>query len=234
MENIVAGYGKKQVLHDVSLDISPGDVIGLVGTNGAGKSTALRVLGGTLSQWNGKVVYAGEDISVELATWRSNHGIGFLLPGAQVFPSMTVSENLQIAKSFALKRGDNSSSDEDLFQWFPELRVNAVRRAGLLSGGERLMLALSMVLVQTPSVLLLDEPAEGLAQDLAYRVMEQVSDYIQKNNAAALVVEHDTKLVLKFCSTIHFMSQGCIQSTLQASAPDVEDILISLYFESRQ
>ena len=232
LEHIDAGYGKKQVLHDVSLQLLPGTVIGLVGSNGAGKSTALRVLGGTLRQWKGKISYKGTDISSDSVLSRVHHGIGFLLPGAQVFPSMTVIENMDVALSFVSKESNKSRPDE-AFQWFPALREKASRRAGLLSGGERQMLALSMVLIQKPNVLLLDEPAEGLAQDLAFNIMERVQAYVQEHNASALIVEHNTTLILKFCSTIHFMSQGRIHSTLQASEPNVEDALIALYFNVR-
>jgi len=155
-----------------------------------------------------------------------------LLPGAQVFPSMTVSENLHVALSLSANLEANRTRNEDAFSWFPNLREKAARRAGLLSGGERQMLALSMVLIQRPNVLLLDEPAEGLAKDLAFSVMEQVHEYVRENDATALVVEHNTTLILKFCTTIHFMSQGHIHTSLQSSDPDVEEVLTDLYFNA--
>ena len=232
MEHIDAGYARKQVLRDVSLKLQPGLMVGLVGSNGAGKSTMLRVLGGTLPQWKGQISHRGKDISRDPVLSRANHGIGFLLPDAQVFPSMTVSENLHVALSFSANSEANRVRNEDAFSWFPNLREKAGRRAGLLSGGERQMLALSMVLIQKPNVLLLDEPVEGLSKDLAFGVMEQVHEYVRENDATALVVEHDTTLILKFCTTIHFMSQGRIHTSLQSSAPDVEEILTELYFDT--
>ncbi len=188
MEHIDAGYGRKQVLHDVSLKLQSGLVIGLVGSNGAGKSTVLRVLGGTLPQWKGQISYQEQDISKDPILSRSNHGIGFLLPGAQVFPSMTVSENLHVALSLSANLEAHKTRNEEAFSWFPNLHEKAARRAGLLSSGERQMLALSMVLIQKPKVLLLDEPTEGVAQDLAFKIMEKICEYVHDNNVTALVV----------------------------------------------
>ncbi len=234
IEHIDAGYGRKQVLHDVSLKLQSGSVTGLIGSNGAGKSTLLSVLGGTLRQWKGEISYHEQDISKEPILSRSNHGIGFLLPGAQVFPSMTVSENLHVALSLSAESQAHKAQKEEAFNWFPNLHEKADLRAGLLSIGERQMLALSMVLIQKPKVLLLDEPVEGIAQDLASKIMNEVSEYVQDNNITALVVEHNTTLIIKYCTTIHFMSQGCIHTSLQSSEPDVEEVLTRLYFDVRQ
>ena len=96
------------------------------------------------------------------------------------------------------------------------------------------MIAVSMVLIQRPQVLLLDEPVEGLAKNLAFGIMEQVYEYVRANDATALVVEHNTTLILKFCTKIHFMSQGRINASLQSSDPDVEKVLTELYFNARR
>lgn len=230
MHRVDAGYGQKQVLHGVSMCLRKGEVLGLVGTNGAGKSTILKVFGGTLRQWNGRVVHKTDDISAVPAYLRSRRGIGFLLPSGQVFPSMTVDENLRLSRALAKRALESRPAIFDAYAWFPELKPKQDRRAGLLSGGERQMLAISIVMVQCPEVLLLDEPAEGIAADLGIRMMEGIVGYVRQRGACALVVEHNTALVLKYCSTVHFMAQGQIQASFCTSDAGVEQTLSDLYF----
>ena len=145
----------------MSISCAAGAMVGLVGPNGAGKSTALGVLSGSLSPWRGRVLLDGNDITREPPHWRACQGIGFLMSGGQVFPSMTVTENLQLARLLAAQRSCRAPRPVDPLAIFPELQDRLNLRAGLLSGGERQMLAIAAVLIQSPRVLLLDSPPKG-------------------------------------------------------------------------
>ena len=208
-------------------------MVGLVGPNGAGKSTLLKVMSGSLKAQAGTITYLGTEITKTPVHWRAKQGISMLMSGGQIFSSMSVSENIRFARSLAnTARLSSAATRFDVFELFPDLYRHAKKRAGLLSGGERQMLALALVLSQTPRVLLLDEPTEGLVQDFALSVLHKISEYVLSTDAAALVVEHNTKILLETCSETHFMSQGAILATLSCEDPDVEDRLVELYFAS--
>jgi ABC-type branched-subunit amino acid transport system ATPase component len=185
-EDIRAGYGKKEVLHGVTLEVRRGEIVALVGANGAGKSTLLKVVAGLLKPTAGRIWFDGQDVTCLPAYRRSQMGVGYLLQGGEVFPSLTVQENLGIA-------GGNGVQDLDaidpVLRLFPPLRTKFRQRAGLLSGGERQMLALAMVLVRKPRLLLLDEPTAGLAPSIAAQTLRKVGDYCQLQQMAVVLVE---------------------------------------------
>jgi ABC-type branched-subunit amino acid transport system ATPase component len=188
MEGIQAGYGAKPVLQGLSLEVRSGELLLLIGANGAGKSTALRVAMGGLKPTHGRVVLDGADITRRPMFERVRLGMAYMMQGGEVFPSLDVQENLAMAVTAARSAG-RSDALADVLERFPVLLANARRRAGLLSGGQRQILALCMILTQAPRVLLLDEPTAGLAPSLAKDVLTRLRELGLHLGVGILMVE---------------------------------------------
>jgi urea transport system ATP-binding protein len=193
-EDIRAGYGKKEVLHGVTLEVRPGEIVALVGANGAGKSTLLKVVAGLLKPTAGRIWFDGQDVTRLPAYRRSRMGVGYLLQGGEVFPSLTVEENLRAACG---EHSQHPDAMVPVLRLFPPLRTKFQQRAGLLSGGERQMLALAMVLVKKPRLLLLDEPTAALAPTIATALLSTISEHCRKQEIATLLVEQRLRQVLE-------------------------------------
>ncbi|RMG40396.1 MAG: ATP-binding cassette domain-containing protein, partial [Methanobacteriota archaeon] len=167
--NIHAGYGKKEVLHGVSLEVRKGEILAIIGPNGAGKSTLLKVMAGLLQLEEGEILYEGEDITRWDCPRRVEAGIVYFMQGGEVFPNLSVRENLELG--WQGRNGKLNGKLEEVFQFFPDIRAWLSRRAGLLSGGQRQQVALAMVLLKQPKLLLLDEPSAGLAPKLVAEIL---------------------------------------------------------------
>lgn len=180
-QNIRAGYGRRCVLDDVSLDLRAGEIVALFGLNGTGKSSLIRVAGGELITESGRVIHEGRDITHARPHERARAGIAHLMQNGPVFDSLTVRENLVL--------GARGGDPEEGLGLLPQLRSLLGRRAGLLSGGQRQALALAMSLASRPRVLLLDEPSAGLAPEVVSELFATLERVIRGKNLAALLVE---------------------------------------------
>ncbi len=205
VEGIHAGYGKKEILHGITLEVNPGEVVLLAGANGAGKSTLLKVIAGLLKPTSGHVYLNGVEITGLPAGRRARQGVGYLLQGGEVFPSLTVWENLTFAMG---NRTGEPELIEPVLSLFPPLRAKLRQRAGLLSGGERQMLALAMVLIRQPGMLLLDEPTAALAPALAAETLRRVGDYCQEQRTAVLLVEQRLRDAFAIAHRCLIMASG--------------------------
>lgn len=206
LRDVHAAYLQKEVLHGVSLAVYPGEIVALLGENGAGKSTVLKVIAGLLHPSRGTVNFRGSDLSKFGVEGRPRLGIGYLMQGGRVFPNLTVQENYNLAATESRRVGRESMP---LGSWFPFLRDRKGHRAGLLSGGQRQMLAIELVLAQRPEFLLLDEPTGALTGDLSLHLLEQVKRYVVGNAAAALVVEH-TLEIRNFATHLLHLTNGAV------------------------
>lgn len=184
---IHAAYLQREVLHGVSLTVNVGEIVALLGENGSGKSTVLKVIAGLLRPLHGTVRYRGQDVNGLGVAERLRLGIGYLMQGGHVFPSLTVQENFDLA---AAEVRHVAREAINLGDWFTCLRERRHDRAGLLSGGQRQMLAIELILVQQPELLLLDEPVAALSEDTALLILNQVKHYVESREAAAILVEH--------------------------------------------
>jgi ABC-type branched-subunit amino acid transport system ATPase component len=213
-KGVRAGYGKKEILHGVDLDVKAGEIVVLAGANGAGKSTFLKVVAGLLKPSAGTIWLDGQDVTRLPAHRRSRLGVGYLLQGGEVFPSLTVQENLGIAIGDGAQ---DSNAMEPVLSLFPPLRVKFQQRAGLLSGGERQMLALAMVLMTRPRLLLLDEPTAALAPTVAAETLRKVSEYCQKQRMGVVLVEQRLREALYVAHRAVALVLGRLQ--LQTAEP---------------
>ena len=205
-EAIDAGYGSRQVLHEVSLRVGRAEVVALIGPNGAGKSTLLKVIFGLLKPWAGRVYLGGQPFEVSK---RSAEAISFCPQGQRVFEDLTVIENLAVVG--ASLPGWNGSKDlKKTWEFFPALQPLRSRYGRQLSGGEKQMLALARALLPRPKVLLLDEPTLGLSPKLARRALEQAVRVAREIGAAVIVAEHKVAKVLEVADRVYALRLGRI------------------------
>jgi len=196
LSDIHAGYGKKEILHGFSLTVQAGGMVALFGANGAGKSSILKVVMGLLKPLSGLIWLDNENITSLSVSSRVAHGVSFLVQSDEIFPSLSVRENLGLA-ALILPSSARSQATEEALDLFPEIKARISLRAGLLSGGQRRMLALAMVLSQRPSVLLLDEPTAGIAPDRVPDILHSIREINLRLGVTTLLVEHQMDLVLQ-------------------------------------
>ena len=204
--DLVAGYlPGVNILNGCDLDVYPGELIGIIGPNGAGKSTLLKALFGLVTVRSGTVTLGGEDITNKRADTLVHRGVGFVPQNNNVFPSLTIEENLQMG-SFQAPRtfGERFDAVVDLF---PTLGDRRKQRAGSLSGGERQMVAMARALMMNPSVLLLDEPSAGLSpvrQDETFIRTRKIN----KTGVSIIMVEQNARRCLQICDRGYVLDQG--------------------------
>jgi ABC-type branched-subunit amino acid transport system ATPase component len=207
VEKLNVGYGPVQVLFDVDLEVRAGQVVALLGTNGAGKTSLLRAISGLEPTLGGRVVYAGLDITSTRATWRVGMGLHQIVGGESVVGSLTVDENLRL---FAFGLDDHGQdSTQDAYNTFPQLSDRRNQQAGTLSGGERQMLALSKVLMVRPQLLLIDEFSLGLAPVVIAKLLPVVRE-IASRGAAILLVEQSANIALSIADYAYVIEKGQI------------------------
>lgn len=209
VSDLHAGYGKRVVLEGLELKIDEGERVLLMGPNGSGKSTLLKCIVGTLRPYRGKIYFNGMNITNFGVDKRIKLGIGYLKQYRNIFPDLTVLENLELSYI-----GTGDSSFNDGLDWvlsiFPLLKPHLQTRAGLLSGGERQALAVSMVLIKNMKMLLLDEPTAGLAPKAAKDVLEGIRKAQEERKLTILIVEHNLKLIAPWVKRIVGMVEGRI------------------------
>ena len=209
LENVHVRYGPIEALHGISLRVEAGTIVTLIGGNGAGKSTTLRTISGLLTPTAGRITFEGRPIH-----GRSPHevlalGIGHVPEGRQIFPDLTVWENLRLGAFRERNAGRVLSRLEAVFQQFPVLRERAKQRGGTLSGGEQQMLAIGRALMAGPRLLMLDEPSLGLAPLYVDRVVEIVKA-LNAQGIAILLVEQRAQAALRIAERGYVLETGRI------------------------
>jgi len=211
LTGITAGYGKKLVLNDVSACLGKGAIVVLIGNNGAGKSTVLKVAVGLLKPWKGKVLLDGQDVTDLPVHARVRRGLALVSQSANTFDSLTVEENLTIGIHGPSRAASRNGLDYAL-NLLPSLRECLGRRAGLLSGGQRQMLALGIAVAARPAVLLLDEPSAGLSPDRAHEILAKVAEINKASGVSVLMVEQRLKEALAMAHRAVVMVNGSVAS----------------------
>lgn len=209
LDNISAGYGSKTVLSNVSFAVQPGEIVALLGHNGAGKSTTLKTIMGLISARSGSVKFDGKPLgSLDTAT-RIGMGIRMLPEGRGIFPSLTVTENIDVVA--AVNCGpDSTFGVDDLYELFPVLDERRQARAGTLSGGQQQMLAMGLAIIGTPHCLLLDEPSIGLQPNLVERLFDQVRTICRSKSMTAILVEQNVAAAIRIADRVVIMNSGQI------------------------
>jgi branched-chain amino acid transport system ATP-binding protein len=200
-----AGYGDLQVLSGVDLRVAEGEYVAIVGPNGAGKSTAMKSVVGLTTHMGGSIVYDGEDITGRDPQSIVGDGIGYVPQSQNVFPSLTVEENMQIGAYRLGGLPDDRLSV--VVEQFPVLERRMDQKAGNLSGGQQQMLAMARALIPDPPLLLLDEPSAGLAPDLVDDMFDHIDD-VNDGGVTVVIVEQNAKTALQRCDRGYVLSQG--------------------------
>lgn len=206
---LTAAYGQSQVLSGVTLDVSEGQVVCLMGRNGVGKTTLLKSIMGLLRARNGNVCFMGQDITSWSPHKRARAGIGYVPQGRHVFPFLSVHENLLMGME-ALTNGSRNDGDavEEMYQRFPALKINPNKLAGTLSGGQQQQLALARALIRRPKILLLDEPTEGLQPSIVQEIQDLIQELRQQTSTAILLVEQFLDFALTIADQCFLMEKG--------------------------
>jgi branched-chain amino acid transport system ATP-binding protein len=212
--NIQSGYGKRLILKGVSARFEAGKIYAILGPNGAGKSTLLKTIIGLLPLKGGEILLDNDDISSLPSHLRVKKGIAYFMQGGQVFPSLSVEENLEIG-ACRISKDEYNRVREEIYEMFPILKEKRKLSAGLLSGGQRQQLALAMVLFKKPKVLLLDEPSAGLSPDLLPQLMNTIYRLNKSLKAAVLLVEQNPRFALQIADSALVLLDGEIKSIIE-------------------
>jgi ABC-type branched-subunit amino acid transport system ATPase component len=221
VDDLVTGYGKRQVLKGVSLSMAAGDIIALIGHNGAGKSTLLKTIFGLIPIWEGRVLLAGQVLEAPNPRKLLHAGVAYVPQGNRIFADLTVRENLEMGGDTVKSKRLVNAGIERVFTLFPVLKPRLNQRAGILSGGEKQMLALSSALVLAPRILLLDEPSLGLAPPMVSKSLAEIARISKSSSLTVLIVEQKVREVLKIAQRVCVLRNGAISfSGLSADLSD--------------
>jgi branched-chain amino acid transport system ATP-binding protein len=212
LQDVVLNYGKIEALHGISLHVEEGEVVALIGANGAGKTSTMRGISGVRGLHAGKVIFDGEDVTKLRADQRMRKGLCLAPEGRGIFPGMTVTENLGMG---AYTRRDKAAIAQDydrVFELFPRMAERRKQVAGTMSGGEQQMLAIGRALMSRPKLLLLDEPSMGLAPMLIQQIFDIITE-ISQQGTTILVVEQNAKQALTRADRAYVLETGNITRT---------------------
>lgn len=214
VEGLRGGYGAETVLQGVDMEIAPGEIVAVIGRNGVGKSTLMRTLTGLLRPSAGTIRFAGRDVTSDPADKRARAGIGYIPQGRDVFPELTVRENLLVGE--VAGQGRAAPDYEQVYRFFPILKERARQRAGTLSGGQQQQLAIGRAMVGAPRLMLLDEPSEGIQPSIIKDIARNVRTLNEQTGLAVLLVEQNLDLIVSIASRGYVMEKGRLVASLGA------------------
>ena len=224
-------YGKTEVIHGISFEVKAGEIVTLIGANGAGKSTTLNTVCGLQHPSRGAILYKGQDISKVSAQNLVRMGMRLVPEGRQIFPTHTVEDNLLLGAYTEKSKASVRASMEEMFDRFPRLRERRKQLGGTLSGGEQQMLAIARALMTKPDLLLLDEPSLGLAPIIVADVMELLKE-IKESGVTILLVEQMANAALKISDRAYVLETGHIILSGDAETVRSDPMVIKAYLGS--
>lgn len=217
-----ARYGETPILQGVDLRVGRGEIVSLIGRNGVGKTTTMRCLIGLLKTAAGSVRLLGQDVTALPAERRARLGIGYIPQGRHVFPRMTVDENLAVGR---LIGGRNGTKLPDLvFESFPRLKERRRQMAGTMSGGEQQQLAIGRALIGNPSLMLLDEPSEGIQPSIVQLICEALRSFCRDLGTTILFVEQNLDTILSLSERSYVMGKGRVVATIAPGQVTAEEV----------
>jgi branched-chain amino acid transport system ATP-binding protein len=229
VEDVHTYYGKSHILHGVTLQVAPGEVVGLLGRNGVGKSTTLKTIMGLVQPSHGTVLLDGNAITGLPAHKLARLGIGYVPEDRRIFRLLTVMENLRTGLDrHGVGEARKSALLDKVFNFFPVLAERRNQAGGTLSGGEQQMLAIARAMMLEPKIVLLDEPTEGLMPRMVSQI-RQIIDVLHRDGVAILLVEQNVPLTLEASERIYIMEKGSVRHHCAASEINVDDPVIKQY-----
>jgi len=231
LNGVHARYGAITALRGVSINVSQGELVALLGVNGAGKSTTLGCIAGVLRPWQGGIAFEGGSIVGKSPEQIARLGISLVPEGRDIFPSLTVEENLRLGAFTRSERSEYRRNLEEVYDLFPVLRERLQQPGGTLSGGEQQQLAIARALMSSPRLLMLDEPSLGLAPALVDQIFELIARLHQRG-VTILLVEQNVNRTLEIVDRAYLMNTGLIESQGTAqqlrSRADIESIYMGV------
>ncbi|MEX2520359.1 MAG: ABC transporter ATP-binding protein [Paracoccaceae bacterium] len=222
VSGLQAGYGAAPILQGVDLAIKPGEIVALIGRNGVGKTTTARTLIGLLKATEGRIMLQGEDVTGKPADHRARLGMGYIPQGRDVFPRLTVDENLTVGE---LIGGKNGVKLRDMvYQIFPRLVERRRQMAGTMSGGEQQQLAIGRALIGSPTFMVLDEPSEGVQPSIVQMICRALTTIRGEIGTTILFVEQNLDTILSIAERCYVMEKGRITSEIPAGKVNSETI----------
>lgn len=209
VKNLSVHYGMIQAVHNVNFKVNEGEIVSLIGANGAGKSTILKTLSGLIHPSEGEIIYLGENIASTSAKQIVEKGLVQVPEGRHVFPGLTVKENLELGAFLRKDKEEIQKDMEAVFERFPILKERKDQDAQTLSGGEQQMLAMGRALMSRPKLLLLDEPSMGLAPIFIREIFKIIQE-IQKTGTTVLLIEQNAKMALSISNRAYVLETGSV------------------------
>jgi urea ABC transporter ATP-binding protein UrtE len=222
LSDLRSGYGGKPVLQGVDLNVPDRAITAVIGRNGVGKSTMMKTIIGLLPTNSGTIRFNGAELSGESAHARARRGIGYVPQGRDVFPRMTIEENLFVGLSLGGKRKPDFDA---VYSYFPILKERRRQAAGTLSGGQQQQLAIGRVLVGEPTLLLLDEPSEGIQPSIVQDIARLVVELNRKTGLTVVLVEQNIDIIRAMAQRCHVMDKGRIVAELTPAMLDDQEIV---------
>ncbi|EMA21519.1 MULTISPECIES: ABC transporter ATP-binding protein [Haloarcula] len=223
LDEVSAAYDTTPILRDVDLSVEEGEIVGVMGKNGVGKTTLLKTVMGLLEPSEGTISYDGTDATHASADERARAGIGYIPQGRDVFPKLTVEQNIKMGETI------RSESDETLYDqiydYFPVLEERASQEAGTLSGGQQQMLAIGRALVSNPDLLLLDEPSEGIQPSIVDQISQDMQTINDDLGTTILFVEQNLGVIREMADRCYAMERGTVVDELGPSTIADEDAI---------
>lgn len=212
IENLGVSYGKTPILRDIDVTVETGEIVGIMGKNGVGKTTLVKAIIGLLEADSGTITFDGNDVTDESADVRARNGIGYIPQGRDVFPELTVEQNLKMGESI------NEDSDvlhyETVYDYFPILEERRDQKAGTMSGGQQQMLAIGRALIGDPKLLLLDEPSEGIQPSIVQDLTRDLTALSDELGTTILFVEQNLHVVQNLSERCYAIDKGTIVDEL--------------------
>jgi urea transport system ATP-binding protein len=217
-----AGYGATPILQGVTMSVSRGEIVGVIGRNGVGKSTLMRCLIGLLQTWRGTISFMEQDVTKLEADARARAGFGYIPQGRDVFPQMTVEENLQVGELIGGPGG--KKLPELVYEYFPRLKERRRQAAGTMSGGEQQQLAIGRALIGNPSLMILDEPSEGIQPSIVQHICEALRSFRNELGTTIIFVEQNLDTILAIAERCYIMEKGKITQALAGDEVNEDNV----------
>ena len=225
VKDVISGYQSADVLKGVSISITEGEIVSIIGRNGVGKTTLVRTIMGLLPTRAGQIEFKGKNITSDSADNRARQGIGYVPQGRDIFPGLTVQENLKMGAFVGTK--ENKLNFELVFKYFPILKERLRQRGGTLSGGQQEMLAIARALIKQPKLLILDEPSDGVQPSIIEEIGQFLLKLKESSIFSVLLVEQNFDLLQTVSDRAYAMEKGVVANQLSSEDLNNDEILIT-------
>jgi urea transport system ATP-binding protein len=218
-DGVHVSYGTTPILRDIDLEVEEGETVGIMGRNGVGKTTLMKTVIGLLSPTDGTIRFQGEDVTDSPANRRARLGMGYIPQGRDVFPDLTVHQNVKMGLSISDHKSEKLV--DRVYEYFPRLDERREQKAGTMSGGEQQMLAIGRALAGNPDLLLLDEPSEGIQPSIVQQITDDIGRMGEEFGVTVLFVEQNLQVIRELAERCYVVDGGRIEAELDGT--DLED-----------